>query len=149
MGKPTKKNIRRKNRRTRRKVNKKKMKKGGGDWKINVKLGLCNADEEKVNTMIKYNGLDITGKFLNETRKETATLLKMCEKTDIITYLFKNTTGKKERMTSEEFKKKYIYYQPSAESGEIFEYKIEGAILSKKFFQKKTFSMFNFLRGKK
>ena len=72
MGKPTKKNIRRKNRRTRRKVNKKKMKKGGGDWKINVKLGLCNADET-LGTMITYNNKPITGgKFLNETGQEIA-----------------------------------------------------------------------------
>ena len=45
MGKPTKKNIRRKNRRTRRKVNKKKMKKGGNFY---TQFGNCNFGETKV-----------------------------------------------------------------------------------------------------
>jgi hypothetical protein len=150
MGKPTKKNIRRKNRRTRRIVNKKKMKKGGVSFGFNQSIGLCNADEEKVN-MITYNIEPITeGTFLDNDRK-TAKLKKICkDKTNTITYLFKNTTGKKERMTSEEFKGKYIYYQPSAEGGEKFEYKIEGDTLSKKIFPKNPIkSMFSFFRGKK
>jgi len=151
MGKPTKKNIRRKNRRTRRKVNKKKTKKGGGDWKINVKLGLCNADEEKVN-MITYNSEPITeGTFLDNDRK-TAKLKKICkDKTnpDTITFLINVGLLQNKRMTSEEFKGKYIYYQPSAEGVEKFEYKLDGHILSKKIFPKKTFSsMFNFFKKK-
>lgn len=148
MGKPTKKNIRRKNRRTRRKVNKKKMKKGGVSFRFNQSIGLCNADET-LGTMIQYsdNGQDITtGKFLNETGLETATIKKICkDKTNqnTITFLINIGPLQYKRMTPEEFKKKYIYYQPSLNEKK-FEYKIEGAILSKKFFQKKTFSMFNF-----
>ena len=51
MGKPTKKNIRRKNRRTRRKVNKKKMKKGGVSFGITRQFGKCHIDDE---TELKY-----------------------------------------------------------------------------------------------
>ena len=55
MGKPTKKNIRRKNRRTRRKVNKKKMKKGGN---IYTQFGNCDFGETnlgKEGNMIAYS----------------------------------------------------------------------------------------------
>lgn len=129
MGKPTKKNIRRKNRRTRRKVNKKKMKKGGDFWDFNIKLGLCNRGEKINNKVIKYNDVDITGKFLNETGQETATITKMCKNTDNTTaYLFKNDTNgksKNERMTSNAFKEKYIYYKPDPDAEQKFKYDID------------------------
>lgn len=157
MGKPTKKNIRRKNRRTRRKVNKKKMKKGkGGDaWGINIKLGLCNRDEKA--TIITYNNDPITGKFINETGQELPTLKKICQNKatpNTITFLIND--GQYKRMTHEEFKDKYIYYKPLNE--EKFKYDIHidihGAItLSKKPFisnmTKPFSSMFSIFKKKK
>lgn len=150
MGKPTKKNIRRKNRRTRRKVNKKKTKKGGVSFGFNKSIGLCNADEKGI--LITYNKYPITGKFLNETGQEIATLKKICQdKTNPDTITFLINDGQNKRMTPDAFKNTYIYYQPSAEGGEKFEYKIEGDTLSKKIFPKNPIrSMFSFLsRNKK
>lgn len=155
MDKPTKKNIRRKNRRTRRKVNKKKMKKRGGfDLGINTLIGKCSGIMGKETSIIsKYNKEDITtGTFL-DNNDNTATLKKICQdKTnpDTITFLINVGPLQNKRMTPEEFKGKYIYYQPSAEGVEKFEYKLDGHILSKKIFPKKTFSsMFSFFGNKK
>ena len=74
MGKPTKKNIRRKNRRTRRKVNKKKMKKGGVSFAITRQFGMCHIVDEKELKYEDINGEPITGKysFLDKTNKVKA-----------------------------------------------------------------------------
>lgn len=156
MGKPTKKNIRRKNRRTRRKVNKKKMKKGGVsfDLGINTGIGKCNGIMGKETSIIsKYNKEDITtGTFLDND-DNTATLKKICQdKTNpnTITFLINVGPLQNKRMTSDAFKDKYIYYKPLNE--DKFKYDINGDTLSKKTIisnMKKPFSsMFSFF-GKK
>ena len=153
MGKPTKKNIRRKNRRTRRKVNKKKMKKGGGfDLGINTQFGQCSGIMGKETSIIsKYNNEDITKGTFSDDKNNTAQLLKMCQdKTnpDTITFLINVGPLQNKRMTPEDLIKKYPYYTPSGEPK--FEYKIEGDTLSKKIFPKNPIkSMFSFFGKKK
>lgn len=148
MGKPTKKNIRRKNRRTRRKVNKKKTKKGGG---INTQFGNCNFGETKEGNMIKYDSVDITTGTFSDNDGNTAKLKKICQdKTNpnTITFLINVGPLQNKRMTPEDLIIKYPYYIPNGE--QKFEYKIEGAILSKKIFPKNPIkSMFSFFKKKK
>ena len=80
-------------------------------------------------------------------------LKKICKdktKPNTITFLINVGPLQNKRMTSDAFKNTYIYYQPSAEGGEKFEYKIEGDTLSKKIFPKNPIkSMFSFFGKKK
>ena len=113
-------------------------------------LGLCNADE-KLGTMIKYDSDDITTGTFFDNDSNTAKLKKICkDKTNpnTITFLINVGPLQNKRMTSEDLIREYPYYTPSGEPK--FEYKLDGHILSKKIFPKKTFSsMFNFFGKKK
>lgn len=153
MGKPTKKNIRRKNRRTRRKVNKKKMKKGGVSFGITRQFGKCHIDDE---TELKYediNGEPITGKysFLDKTKKVKAKIVKICQDSkNNVRYIIKEDgyMFNKSHPNLIQFMQKYKYYLIDPDDPDTaIEYKFDGTKLVQKLTDK--MNIFSFFRGKK
>lgn len=153
MGKPTKKNIRRKNRRTRRKVNKKKMKKGGVSFGINRQFGMCHIVDEKELKYTDSNKNPITGKysFVNKDKTKKAQIVKICrDSQNNVRYIVQKEGErfKKSHPNLIQFMQKYKYYltKPDVPDTAI-EYKFDGTKLVQKLTDK--MNIFSFFRGKK